>query len=34
MYWAQLTALLLEGVILSAEELEATITGEIETLRR
>lgn len=33
MYWAQLSALLLEGVILSAEELEATITGEIETLR-
>jgi len=34
MYWAQLSALLLDGVILSAEELEATIAGEIEALRR
>ena len=34
MYWAQLSALLLDDVILSAEELEATIEGEIESLRR
>ena len=34
MYWAQLSALLLDGVILSAEELETTIATEIETLRR
>jgi hypothetical protein len=34
MYWAQLSALLLDGVIMSAEELEATIAAEIETLRR
>jgi hypothetical protein len=34
MYWAQLSALLLDGVILSAEELEATIATEIESLRR
>jgi hypothetical protein len=34
MYWAQLSALLLDGVILSAEELEATIAGEIAALRR
>ena len=34
MYWAQLSALLLDGVILSAEELEATIAEELETLRR
>jgi hypothetical protein len=34
MYWAQLSALLLDGVILSAEALEATIAREIETLRR
>ena len=34
MYWAQLSALLLEGVILSAEELEATITAEVESSRR
>lgn len=33
MYWAQLSALLLEGVILSAEELETTIAEELETLR-
>jgi hypothetical protein len=33
-YRAQLSALLLDGVILSAEELEATIEGEIESLRR
>ena len=33
MYWAQLSALLLEGVILSAEELEATIAEELETVR-
>ncbi len=33
MYWAQLSALLLEGVILSAEELETTIAQELETLR-
>jgi hypothetical protein len=30
MYWAQLSALLLDGVILSAEELEATIAEELE----
>lgn len=34
MYWAQLSALLLEGVILSAEELEVTIEEELGTLRR
>jgi hypothetical protein len=34
MYWAQLSALLLDGVIMSAEELEATIATEIESLRR
>ena len=34
MYWAQLSALLLDGVILSAEELEATLAEELETLRR
>jgi len=34
MYWAQLSALLLDGVILSAEQLEATISEEIEALRR
>jgi len=34
MYWAQLSSLLLDGVILSAEELEARIAEEIETLRR
>ena len=34
MYWAQLSALLLDGVILSAEELEATIAKEIEVLSR
>jgi hypothetical protein len=34
MYWAQLSALLLDGVILSAEELEARIAAEIETLRK
>lgn len=34
MYWAQLSSLLLNGVILSAEELEATISEEIEALRR
>jgi hypothetical protein len=34
MYWAQLSALLLDGVILSAEGLEATIAEELEALRR
>ena len=34
MYWAQLSALLLDGVILSAEELEQTIAKEIDALRR
>jgi hypothetical protein len=34
MYWAQLSALLLDGVILSAEELEATIAKELEALSR
>ena len=34
MYWAQLSALLLDGVILSAEELEATIAEELEVLSR
>jgi hypothetical protein len=34
MYWAQLSALLLDGVIMSAEDLEATIAAEIATLRR
>ena len=34
MYWAQLSALLLDGVILSAEELEATIAEELEALGR
>jgi hypothetical protein len=34
MYWAQLSALLLDGVILSAEELEAAIAEELEALRR
>ena len=33
MYWAQLSALLLDGVILSAEQLEAMISEEIEALR-
>jgi hypothetical protein len=33
MYWAQLSALLLDGVILSAEELEQTIAAEIDALR-
>lgn len=33
MYWAQLSALLLDGVILSAEELEATIAEELRVLR-
>ena len=32
MYWAQLSALLLDGVVLSAEELEATIAAELEAL--
>ena len=32
MYWAQLSALLLEGVILSAEELETTIAEELERI--
>jgi hypothetical protein len=32
MYWAHLSAQLLEGVILSAEELEATIAEELEAL--
>lgn len=32
MYWAQLESLLLDGVILSAEELEATIAAELEIL--
>lgn len=32
MYWAQLSALLLDGVILSARELEATIAAELEAL--
>jgi hypothetical protein len=34
MYWAQLSALLLEGVILSAQELEAAIAAELGTMRR
>jgi len=34
MYWAQLSALLLDGVVLSAEELEATIAEELEALSR
>jgi hypothetical protein len=34
MYWAQLSALLLEGVILSAEELQATIAEELNAMRR
>jgi len=34
MYWAQLSALLLDGVILSAQELEATIAEELEALGR
>lgn len=34
MYWALLSAQLLEGVILSAEELEAAIEAELEALRR
>ncbi|MDP2470271.1 MAG: hypothetical protein Q8W45_02680 [Candidatus Palauibacterales bacterium] len=34
MYWAHLSAQLLDGVILSAEELEATIAAELETLKR
>jgi hypothetical protein len=34
MYWAHLSALLLDGVILSAEELEATIAEELEALGR
>jgi len=34
MYWAQLSALLFDGVIQSAEELDATIAREIEALRR
>jgi hypothetical protein len=34
MYWAQLSALLLDGVILSAEELQAAIAEEIAVLRR
>ena len=33
MYWAQLSALLLEGVILSADELETTIAEELERIR-
>jgi hypothetical protein len=32
MYWAQLSALLLEGVILSAEEVEVTIAEELERI--
>ena len=31
MYWAHLSAQLLEGVILSAEELEASIQSELMT---
>jgi hypothetical protein len=34
MYWAQLSALLLEGVILSAEDLEVAIADELATMRR
>jgi hypothetical protein len=34
MYWAHLSALLLDGLILSAEELEATIAEEFEALGR
>jgi len=34
MYWAQLSALLLDGVVLSAEELEVTIAEELEALSR
>lgn len=34
MYWALLSAQLLEGVILSAEELDAAIEAELESLRR
>ncbi len=32
MYWAHLSAQLLDGVVLSAEELEATIAEELEAL--
>ena len=34
MYWAHLSAQLLDGVILSAEELEAAIAEELEAVRR
>jgi hypothetical protein len=34
MYWAQLSGLLLDGVILSAEELESTIATEIDAVSR
>jgi hypothetical protein len=34
MYWAHLSALLLDGIVLSAEELEATIAEELEALGR
>jgi len=34
MYWAHLSAQLLEGVILTAEELEAAIAAELEARRR
>jgi len=34
MYWAHLSAQLLDGVILSAEELDAAIAAELEALRR
>jgi hypothetical protein len=34
MYWAHLSAQLLDGVVISAQELEATIAEEIESLRR
>jgi hypothetical protein len=34
MYWAQLSGLLLDGVILSAEKLESTIAAEIDAVSR
>lgn len=34
MYWAHLSALLLDGVVLSAEALEAAIAAELESLTR
>jgi hypothetical protein len=34
MYWAHLSAQLLEGVVISAEELDAAIRSELVTLSR